>query len=97
MLVIKQEKKKKKKTLPKFIPRRTSPMWVSLVQAQAISYCTAPNLENKAVTWMDWALISHLSFHCPGKAGRLDKIKRLPADPISLSSLELRPGREVAG
>ena len=56
VLVIKQEKKKKtknKKILPRILCQGSDPMWVSLVQARAIQLLHSPNLENKAVTWMD--------------------------------------------
>lgn len=52
VLVIKQEKKKKK-TLPRILCQGSDPMWISLVQARAIQLLHSPNLENKAVTWMD--------------------------------------------
>lgn len=50
VLVIKQEKKK---TLPRILCQGSDPKWISLVQARAIQLLHSPNLENKAVTWMD--------------------------------------------
>lgn len=85
MLVIKQEKKKKK-TLPRILCQGSDPMWVSLVQARAIQLLHSPNLENKAVTWMDWAPVGHLSFHCPGESrGKLDKIQGTACRPTTIS------------